>query len=635
MYKMYKRFALLLSAILMAVLALVVLWTGFVGAQGPGEAVTGSGLGGEVAPSSASGVHFLAVSPVDCAVMGSPVAGYEISRGQDPNDVTDFLNALAADGFSVGTVDLSAGPIPPCVDVLIVQSLRQNNALLSSYTAADGAQLRTWAASGHGLMLAGDWGPFRAGTEELFLAYGYSQQGAVAVTDPTDFDPNGPGNEWVIYQGDNFVGHPILAGVASMELLSSSWLSPTANAIVTADADADPPAAPVMVAFTDGAGCVALSTDSNWFSVYDGGYFQQNNALAARQTVRWLNGCATLTLTKSAAPSPVQAGGVLTYTLTAVNHYTASVTGLVVTDAVPANATFVTATVPHAGPSASGVITWSPGSLAVDASASVTMVVQVDGGLVSGTLVVNNAWVTSDQGLTGTATAVTSVVTQAIQIVDPALTKAVSSDQAQPGDVVTFTLVVQQSPGSNGDATNVQIVDPLPVELDLLSVQATAGLTATAGQVVTWTLQTLAPTQVETMTIRTRINSNLIPPAVISNQATLSFDQGTDRSSNVAQVSVPGQAPTPELTPTPTPTLTPTPVPPPTATPEPPTPDTPTPLPPAPAPAPTATATAVVLFLPETGSRSQTGWPVTAWLVIGGVMLLTATMVRRGLGRGR
>jgi len=333
----------------------------------------------------------LIVEPVDCAVMGAPVVGFEISKGQSPDDALDFLNDLALNGFSVGTVDLDAGPIPTCVDVLIVPGLAGNLALSPTYSPAEGALLQSWVASGHGLLLAGDWGFLKDGTQALFQAFGSSQLGDVAVGDPTDFDPTGPGNTWVFYQSDNFAGHPVLNGVTTWELLRSSWLSPTLDAIVTSDPDASPPGAPVMAAVTAGDGCAFLSTDTNWYGVYDGGYLKQDNARVAQQVIAWLNGCGGVGLTKSATPNPVQAGGFVTFTLTATGYYTPALTNVRIVDRLPDNTTFVTATLPHVGPDANRVITWSVGALRLNASAGVTLVVQVDALLPDGAVITNTA----------------------------------------------------------------------------------------------------------------------------------------------------------------------------------------------------------------------------------------------------
>lgn len=268
---------------------------------------TGSGWSTPVSPASAPAAAALSTrsEPVDCAALNPPVVGFEVSRGQSPADAVDLLDDLAAAGYDLGTVDISSGPIPACVDVLIVQGLAHNSHLSPAYAPADGAMLKAWTSGGGGLMLLGDWGSFRAGTDELFKAYGYSQQGTGAVSDPTDFDPGQGGNIWVIYQTDNFSGHPILAGVNALELLASSWLTPTAQTVVTTDADAIPAGVAVAAAFKDGAGCVFLVTDTNWSTtVAERGYSRQDNGRVARQAVAWLNGCGTQSPPPTRTPTP-------------------------------------------------------------------------------------------------------------------------------------------------------------------------------------------------------------------------------------------------------------------------------------------------------------------------------------------
>lgn|GEM_PF-2360061 len=495
-------------------------------------------------PAPAADVSILALSPIDCAVLPAPVVGFEVSRGQDPDDISDFINDLTANGFNVGSVDISGGVNPPpCVDVLIVYGLSQNRAIASPYTPAEGALLQAWAASGHGLMLFGDWGNFRAGTDALFQTYGYTQQGPNPVTDVTDFDAPAPPppNAWVIYQTDNFAGHPILNGVTSLELLAGSWLSSATDAIITTDADAVPANAPVMAAFAAGAGCVTLVTDSNWVGVAGGGYFKQNNATVARQAIQWLNGCTNLKLSKVAAPNPVQAGGLLTFTLTAINDSVAAVNNTIITDTIPLSTSFISATGPFSGPDANGVVTWSLGVLNPNTSASVTMLVQVDGQTPPGAIIANTAWITSSQGLSDTATTLTPVN---LPVVDPQVVKAVNKNQAQTGEVVTFTLTVSQTAQSNSNATNVQVVDALPNEVDLIgSPEVNAGFTQVIGRVVTWTIPVLAPADVRLMTLRVQVNNSSPPPLTVRNQATLRFDQGADRLSNLVELFVPASAP--------------------------------------------------------------------------------------------
>ena len=248
------------------------------------------------------------VGPVDCATFAPPVVAYDISKSQSAFDVDSFLNDLVFDGFSVGTI---SGSIPACVDVLIVRGISGTLGLPSPYTAAEAASMKSWVDAGHALMVSGDWGAYGAGTEAIFAAFGYSQGGPNALTDPNDFDPIG-GSDWVIYQPDNFALHPILEGVTSVEFLRGSWLSPTTAAIITSDANSSPPSVPVMAAFASGVGCVVLSTDSDWMAdalpLSRAGYFKRDNALMARQTVSWLNSCGLGPTARPGGPYTVNEG---------------------------------------------------------------------------------------------------------------------------------------------------------------------------------------------------------------------------------------------------------------------------------------------------------------------------------------
>lgn len=373
---------------------------------------TGSGESSLTFPSLPQAI----ADPVDCNILTAPIVGYEISKGQLTNDVLDFLNDLEIDGFSIGTVDISLGAVPTCVDVLIVEGLAQNVALSSAYTSGESSLLQAWVANGHGLMLFSDWGIFRVGTQSLFQAFGYTVVGDnTTVSDPTDFDPAGIADSWVLYQADNFANHPAFDSAGSLEFLRSSWLDSSANSIVSSDADdAVPAEVSVMAAFVEGSGCVALSTDSNWVMQFDGAYQKEDNGMIARQIVAWLSDCNGLTLDKTASSSLVQPDQMLSYSLTAKNSDIVPQTNVLISDTVPANTQFVSATSPHSGPDGNGVITWSFGSVSPGAAVAVTMVVQVNSGTTDGTIITNTAEVSSSEGERAGATAVTTVSTQDI-----------------------------------------------------------------------------------------------------------------------------------------------------------------------------------------------------------------------------
>lgn len=263
-------------------------------------------------PDTAAKANFFAI---DCNTLSSPVLGFDVSGGQNPENVSAFLADIQLQGFNVGTFDLATSDFPDCLDVLVVHGLANNTALTFTYSPADANRIKSWVQAGHGLMLSGDWGGFKPGTQSIFQAFGYEQLGGV-VQDITDHDPNGPAtlpNTWVIYQTDNFSNHSILAGIDSLQLQASAWLNTGATAIVTADFDANPSAVPVMAAFQEGSGCVAMTTDSNWYATDAGvsAYQKHDNAQAAQQMAAWLLNCTDVLTAVSGGPYLVNEGSTI------------------------------------------------------------------------------------------------------------------------------------------------------------------------------------------------------------------------------------------------------------------------------------------------------------------------------------
>src|SRR5260221_8934046 len=98
----------------------------------------------------------------------------------------------------------------------------------------------------------------------------------------------------------------------------------------------------------------------------------------------------TLNISKSDGPDPVNAGSNITYTISYSNSGNANATGVVITDTIPANTAFVSAT--GGGTLAAGVVTWNIGGLAVGASSTVTLVVSVNSPLANGTVIHHNTY---------------------------------------------------------------------------------------------------------------------------------------------------------------------------------------------------------------------------------------------------
>ncbi|MDI9569429.1 MAG: carboxypeptidase regulatory-like domain-containing protein [Pseudomonadota bacterium] len=130
-----------------------------------------------------------------------------------------------------------------------------------------------------------------------------------------------------------------------------------------------------------------------------------------------------LLLSKTAAPSPVEAGKTLTYTLTYANKGNVKATGVKITDTVPANTTFVSAT--GGGTQSGGVVTWDIGDLDVNAEGTVTFTVTVNAAVADGSVITNSRYgMTSKEVIGDPTTAVATTVYKQVEIKNPSPTVA-------------------------------------------------------------------------------------------------------------------------------------------------------------------------------------------------------------------
>src|SRR5207244_1963261 len=107
---------------------------------------------------------------------------------------------------------------------------------------------------------------------------------------------------------------------------------------------------------------------------------------------------ADLAITKSESPNPVNAGQQATYTLTITNNGPNPAVNTMVTDVLPSQVTFVSATSNH-GPTptqAGGIVTASLGTMAPGDVATVTIIVMVNSNVPPGTTLTNQASVSSN-----------------------------------------------------------------------------------------------------------------------------------------------------------------------------------------------------------------------------------------------
>ena len=150
---------------------------------------------------------------------------------------------------------------------------------------------------------------------------------------------------------------------------------------------------------------------------------------------------------------------------------------------------------------------------------------------VTGTLPTNTATAT---GPTSTATVTGTLPTNTatsqsqatntpggpnLSFADPAINKTGNPSLAQPGDTVTFTIVVS----NNGTvaAQNVTVTDPINPPLTYVSASTQQGSYTVNGSTVTFNVGTVNPGQLIALTVIVKVSASATTPLDITNTATL------------------------------------------------------------------------------------------------------------------
>jgi uncharacterized repeat protein (TIGR01451 family)/CSLREA domain-containing protein len=178
---------------------------------------------------------------------------------------------------------------------------------------------------------------------------------------------------------------------------------------------------------------------------------------------------ADLAITKTAAPDSPSVGTNLTYTLTVTNNGPSAATGVTVTDQLPSAVQFTSAQPSQGTCGTPNPVVCTLGSLAVGASATISIVVQPTqaGGFT------NAASVAGDQQDPNPANNRASVTTTAQAAADLAITKSASPNNPRVGTNLNYALTIT----NNGPAaaTGVSVTDQLPSNVQFISARPSQG----------------------------------------------------------------------------------------------------------------------------------------------------------------
>jgi uncharacterized repeat protein (TIGR01451 family) len=240
-----------------------------------------------------------------------------------------------------------------------------------------------------------------------------------------------------------------------------------------------------------------------------------------------------LALTKLDDPDPVYAGNTLTYTISIANNGGSDITGVILTDTLPAGVGYLFTT-PSQGvcDQVSGMVTCVLGSLSPGFPTTISIVVTAPPD--AGTLL-NQASVAGsefDPDLTNnTASATTGVLAEA----DLSLAMQAAPWMVNEGEVLTYTLTVLNEGPST--ATGVTLIDILPVSGTYLSANPSQGVCDFDGGTVTCNLGSLGAGQSTVVSIQISADTT----GTLLNQASVSAiefdpDQADNNASHQIEV---------------------------------------------------------------------------------------------------
>ena len=234
---------------------------------------------------------------------------------------------------------------------------------------------------------------------------------------------------------------------------------------------------------------------------------------------------ADIGVTMTDSPDPVIAGTNLTYTITVTNAGPSNASNVSLSDAIPANTTFVSAaggtTTPPVG--GSGTVTIGVSTLAAGATAVFTMVVNVNSATAAGAIITNTATASSDTPDPVPANNSDTETTTVQRSSDVTVTTNNSLNPVTAGNNLTYTITVANAGPS--DAANVSMTDVIPANTTFASFSQTSGPSfdlSFTGTALTATRSTFAAGATAVFIMTVNVNSATAAGAIITNTATAS-----------------------------------------------------------------------------------------------------------------
>jgi uncharacterized repeat protein (TIGR01451 family) len=251
-----------------------------------------------------------------------------------------------------------------------------------------------------------------------------------------------------------------------------------------------------------------------------------------------------LAVTNSGVPSPVAAGGNITYTQVITNTGPSNCSTGTFNEALPVPTTFVSVTVVNAGggtwtcPNSSPVACSSP-TVPPGSTGTITAIYNVPAGTAAGTLITDTATVattTRDTNPANNSATVTIAVASAIQA-DLSVTNSASPNPVNAGQNITYSQTVAN--GGPASASTVVLTETLPANTTFVSLTGPAGWACTSVSPFTCSIGTLAANATANFTFVVKVNNAVASGTTITDTASVSSATGDpNMGNNTASVNV-------------------------------------------------------------------------------------------------
>ncbi len=241
-------------------------------------------------------------------------------------------------------------------------------------------------------------------------------------------------------------------------------------------------------------------------------------------------GAADLSITKSDDPDPVVAGANLTYTINVSNSGPSTAVNVVVSDLLPATLSIVSVNATGGGSCNAGIPGSVPtvctfASLVNGAGGVMTIVAHVGSSVPAGTILSNNASVSSDTADNNNANNLATTTTTVVVSADLRITKTDSPDPVFAGANLTYVLNVANLGPSW--ARQVAVSDTLPTGVSFVSATISGGSGSCSPlggspTVVQCSLGDIADGSARDITIQTSVLSSVAEGTSLHNTASVS-----------------------------------------------------------------------------------------------------------------